>query len=146
MFIITPSVTLSFHLVTLRRIRSLATYELAILHIVRSLSPLMVSILGSFRCFRVSSSSFSRSLSPFHTTQCPSATSFSIPCSSLITCPNYLKGACVALGSSVHFGLMISSRHTLVCLSIQYALISRLQHHISNALIFFLSAFRIVPI
>ena len=49
--------------------------------------------------------------------------------------------ACATLDSSVHSGLMFSSSHTLVFLSIHDTLITRLQHHISNASIFFLSAF-----
>ena len=51
----------------------------------------------------------------------PSITSFSIPRSSLTTCPKYLKAACATLDSSVHSGLMFSSTHTFVSLSIRDA-------------------------
>ena len=53
--------------------------------------------------------------------------------------PKYLKAVFVTLESSVHSGLMFSSTHTLVFLSIHDTLITHLQHHISNASIFFLS-------
>ena len=76
----------------------------------------------------------------------PCITSFSIPRSSLTTCPKYLKAVCATLDSSVHSGLMFSTTHTLVFLSIHDTLITRLQHHISNASIFFLSAFLIVQV
>ena len=74
----------------------------------------------------------------------PSMTSFSIPRSSLTTCPTYLKAACATLDSSVHSGSMFSSTHTLVFLS--HDTHHSLQHHISNASIFFLSAFLIVQV
>ena len=58
----------------------------------------------------------------------------------------YLKAACATLESSVRYGWMFSSPHTLVCLSIHETLITRLQYHISNASTFFLSAFLIVQV
>ena len=60
--------------------------------------------------------------------------------SSLTTCPKHLKAACATLDSSVQSGLVFSSIHTLVFLSIHDTLINRLQHHISNASSFFFSA------
>ena len=76
----------------------------------------------------------------------PSITSFSIPRSSLTTCPKYLKADGANLDSSVHSGLIFSSTRTLVFLSIQDTLITHRQHHISNASTFFLSAFLIVQV
>ena len=73
-------------------------------------------------------------------------TSVSIPRSSHHMSNVYVKAACATLDSSVLSGLMFSSTHTLVFLSIHDSLITRCQHHISNASTFFLSAFLIVQV
>ena len=66
------------------------------------------------------------------------------PHSCLTTCPTYIKAACVTIDAIVDSDLMYSNTHALPFLSNQSTIITLLQHHIANALTFFLSGFLIV--
>ena len=135
------------HIVPSSRVRPVATTAVALLHLARYLAyHIMLLMEGPFMLFKLSSHlviGLPRLLFPLVS---PSITPLSIPRFSLTTCPNYLKASCATLESSVRYGWMFSSPHTLVCLSIHETLITRLQHHISNASTFFLSAFLIVQV
>ena len=129
------------HLVPSSRVRLLTTTAVAFLHLDRSLASHLKRLKEfPFMLFTLSSHlviDLPRIL--FHAS--PSITSFSIPRSSLTTCPKYLKAVCATLDSSVHSGVLFSSTyyiHFTVFPSIQDTLITRFQHLISNASTFFL--------
>ena len=95
------------HHVLSSRVRPLATTAVALLHLARSLvSHIMLLMEGPFMVFILSSHLvLGLPHLPFPLIS-PSITSFSIPRSSLTTCPKYVKAACATLDSSFHSGLM----------------------------------------
>ena len=103
-------------LVPSSRVRPLlVTTAVALLQLARSLaSHLMMLMEGPFMLLSLSCHlvlGIPRLLFPLIS---PSITQFSIPRSSSITCPKYLKAACATFDSSAHSGLLFSTTHRLL--------------------------------
>ena len=110
-----------WHPVTSSRVQPPATTAEALLHLTGSLAFHLILLM---ECpFMLSLSNHLAIDLPhflFHLIS-PSITSFSIPRSSLTTCPKYLKAACATRDSNVRSGFMFSSTRTFVFLSIHDA-------------------------